>query len=352
MDPVIEDSRRIIATLANLFHREKLAAEFQVLSQGTCTIEISGYDNWDGGTTIYVIYCRVPVELYSNIELEIRGIEQSIINKAETLFRSYSQAWVSEVVVLPELSEDIQSKAYKVTHEDLLKELELQKGQMVSVSTGGARIQSVNSEYRSRYSEIAEALRERGLENPNPFADLWQWYGKWSDGSLPTYQSRREYLVKMFEPLIETIKGMKSPMVNPVFDDPTGWNRVDRSMGEIKLRLAQATTEEQYQGVGLLARETLITVAQAVYKPDLHSSTDGVSPSKTDAKRMIDAYILAVIPGKANENIRRHARASLDLANDLTHRRTADFRLAALCAEATNAVVNVLSIISGRRDRD
>jgi hypothetical protein len=282
----------------------------------------------------------------------IEGVEQSIRNKAEILFRSYSQARIDEVVVSPELTEDIQGKAYKVIHEELLSKLELQKNLMVSVSTGGARIQSVNMEYQSRYSEIAEGLRERNLANPISFPDLWQWYGKWSEGSLPTYQSRREYLGKMFDPLIETVKGMKSQIINPVFDDPTGWVRVDRSMGEIKIRLAQASTEEQYQGVGLLARETLISVAQAVYDPELHSSKEEISPSKTDAKRMIDAYVSAIIPGKSNENIRRHARASLDLANDLTHRRTADFRLAALCAEATNAVVNVLSVISGRRDRD
>jgi len=66
---------------------------------------------------------------------------------------------------------------------------------------------------------------------------------------------------------------------------------------------------------------------------------------------MLEAYISSVIPGKSNETLRRHAKASLDLANNLTHRRTADFRLAALCAEATNAVVNIIAIISGRRDR-
>jgi hypothetical protein len=99
MAPVIEDTRRIVAILANFFRREKLVAEFQVLSQGTCTIEVSGYNNWNRETTIHGIYCRVPLELYSNIELEIQGIEQSIKNKAETLFQSYSQSWVDEVVV-------------------------------------------------------------------------------------------------------------------------------------------------------------------------------------------------------------------------------------------------------------
>jgi hypothetical protein len=351
MDLLIQDSRKIIVTLANLFKRENLVPAFQVISQGNAHIEVSGYDNWNGGTTIYGIYCRVPLELYSNIELEIQAIEQSIKNKAETLFRLYPGSWVGEVVISPELADQIYGKAYKISHEDLVKLLEAQKSIMVSVSTGGAKIQDVNNDYQSNLTRISESLRERELLNPNPFKDLWEWYGKWSDGSLPTYHSRRDFLSEMFSQTIETIKGMKTASVNPVFEEPTGWNRVDRSMGEIKLRLDQASSEEQYQGIGLLARETLISLAQAVYDPELHPSTDDTVPSNTDAKRMLEAYISSILPGKSNENIRRHAKASLALANDLTHRRTADFRLAALCAESTNAVVNIVSIISGRRDR-
>ncbi len=351
MDPIINDSRKIIATLANLFKREGGGAEFQVLSQGSPLIEITGYDNWNNGTTIYGIFCKVPLELYSNIEIEIQALEQSIKNKAEKLFRSYPESWVDEVVISPELSEEIQDKEYKISHEELIKLLESQKSLMVSVSTGGARIQSVNDEYQLKFKKTSEGLIERGLENLNPFKDLWEWYGKWSDGTLSTYQSRRKFLGDMFDPLIETIKGMESVSVNPVFEEPTGWHRVDRSMGEIKLRLAKASTEEHFQGIGLLARETLISLAQAVYVSELHPILDGTVASKTDAKRMLDAYIAVELEGKPNENIRKHARASLDMANDLTHRRTADFRLAALCAESTNAVINILSIISGRRDK-
>ena len=39
------------------------------------------------------------------------------------------------------------------------------------------------------------------------------------------------------------------------------------------------------------------------------------------------------------------------LTNDLQHHRTATFRQAALCAEATASVVNLVAIISGRRDK-
>jgi hypothetical protein len=84
--------------------------------------------------------------------------------------------------------------------------------------------------------------------------------------------------------------------------------------------------------------------------PDLHPTIDGVEPSDTDAKRMLEAYIMNELAGGRNEAARRHAKAALDLANDLQHRRTAGFRDAALCAEATSAVVNLLAIVSGRRD--
>jgi hypothetical protein len=81
-----------------------------------------------------------------------------------------------------------------------------------------------------------------------------------------------------------------------------------------------------------------------------HPSLDNVEPGSTDAKRMLDAYIAVELGGGVNEEARRHARSALDFAIALQHRRTASFRDAALCAEATTAVINVIAIVAGRRD--
>lgn len=121
-------------------------------------------------------------------------------------------------------------------------------------------------------------------------------------------------------------------------------------MGELRDRLASASTEEQHQAVGLLGREALISLAQAVYVPERHPSVDGTQPSATDGKRMLEAFIAAELAGGANEEARRHARSALDFAVALQHRRTASFRDAAMCAEATTAVVNLVAIVAGRRD--
>ncbi len=132
--------------------------------------------------------------------------------------------------------------------------------------------------------------------------------------------------------------------------EPTGWNRVDRAVTEVRSRLASAKTEEQYQAVGLLCRETLISTALAVYDAQLHPTLDGVAASRTDAKRMLEAYIAKALGDSVNEHVRKHARAALDLAVSLQHKRTASFRDAALCVEATTSVVNSIAIMAGLRD--
>ena len=110
-----------------------------------------------------------------------------------------------------------------------------------------------------------------------------------------------------------------------IFPEPTGWQKVDRQLQEVKYRLNSAINEEQYQVIGLLCREVMISVAQETFDPDKHPTHDGIEPSKTDAK------------------------AALKLTLALQHKRTADFRMAALCAEATSSVVNLLAVIVGRR---
>lgn len=237
-----------------------------------------------------------------------------------------------------------------MTDDQLIAEIEAQRSLMVAVATGGPKIQDVNDQYRERRNLIAQELRYRNLPDPNPHGDLWEWYGRWSAGDLGSWASRRAHLSEMYQPFIDQIRANTSG--TRLFEEPTGWSRVDRGVEEIRRRLEQSKVEEHFQAVGLLCREVLISVAQVVYEPQRHPTDGGAQPSETDAKRMLDAYIATELSGHPNEGVRRHAKAALSLANDLQHHRTATYRQAALCAEATTSVVNLVAIISGRRDRN
>jgi hypothetical protein len=198
---------------------------------------------------------------------------------------------------------------------------------------------------RYTFAAVAAELARRRIENPITFGSLWDWYGRWSSGDIPSYQSRREFIGAMVNPVINLVRTGHQQL-----PEPTGWQRVDRCVGELRDRLASSSTEEQYQAVGLLGREALISLAQAVYVADRHPSLDGTQPSPTDGKRMLEAFIAVELAGGANEEARRHARSALEFAVALQHRRTASFRDAAMCAEATTAVVNLVAIVAGRRD--
>jgi hypothetical protein len=230
-----------------------------------------------------------------------------------------------------------------MTDADLIKLLDSLRDTMVSVSTGGERIEAANQPYRENYQILDTELRRRGIENSLPYSDLWDWYGRWSSGDLPTYRSRRSFVAELYNSLASRIKtGDTKPF------QPTGWSRVDRTVSELRKRLATAVTEEHFQGVGLLCREALISLAQAVYVFEKHGSPDGVRPSDTDAKRQLEAYIIAEFA--ASEHARKFVRSSVDLSVVLQHKRTATFRDAALCAEATTATINLIAINMGRRD--
>ena len=90
---------------------------------------------------------------------------------------------------------------------NILLKLEHLRNILISVSTGGKSIQEANVvEYQECYIRIVEELKARSIQNPVPYANLWDWYGKWSSGDLPTYRSRREYIRGLFEPVEKSLR--------------------------------------------------------------------------------------------------------------------------------------------------
>ena len=235
-----------------------------------------------------------------------------------------------------------------LTSPELLAAVRQMSDLLIAVATGGPRINDVNDEYRQIRDLLQRELSARGLSLKIPFTDLWEWYGRFGGGDFPTWRSRREFIGELVRLQIQEIE--QSSTGGQLSVEPTGWERVDRTVGAIRSQLAAATAEEHFQSVGLLCREALISLAQANYVAELHPTLDGIAASPTDAKRMLEAYIAVELAGAHNKIARQHARAAFDLANELQHRRTAGFRDAAMCVEATTTVVNVIAIVSGRRD--
>src|SRR5437870_4979505 len=124
------------------------------------------------------------------------------------------------------------------------------------------------------------------------------------------------------------------------------WARVARALDEMRRQFEGAVTEEQCQTVGLLGREVLISLGQAVCDAHVHDRPDEKAISPADAQGMLEAYFDDALPGESNEQLRRFAKAALSLAVGLQHRRTARRRDAQLCEAAIVGVVRVVEILS------
>ena len=224
----------------------------------------------------------------------------------------------------------------------LLADLIVQRETMISVATGGTRIQDVDDYYVARQARIQSRLPP-AITYDVGFASLWDWYHYWRE-HLGGYAERRMFVRKLFSPTIDSVASR--PSLQATDREPTGWERVDRTISKARAALEAARAEEDWQAIGLLCREAIISLAQAVYDPAIHESDDGVVPSGTDANRMLEGFIAYAFPGPSNKEVRAHARASLALALNLQHRRTATHQLAALCVEATSSTAAVISIIA------
>jgi len=347
----LADAEEFLAKVVHLLQMENRSFEAALLARAKIRIEQTGWDNWNNGTEIYTIYIDVPSPIYAELGQKTESVERAILKKAQFLLRAHDQEAVGSVVLSPDIPYDTnwREKVHSIPTPEVLRDLEEQLALMIHVATGGRRIQEVNTTYRERRSRIRTALNERGIKDQNPYDDLWAWYRKWSS-DLPTYQSRREYLSALLQPLIEQVRSPASARGAVIFDEPTGWAKVDKLLGDARRTLERATEEIDYQKVGLICREALIAVAQVVFDPLLHPSADGTGISNTDAKRMLEAYLSIELAGGSDEAARRHAKAALAFANELVHRPTAQFRDAALCAEATASVVNIIAITSGQRN--
>lgn len=321
----------------------------EILRNSHPSSEEISYDNWNGGTYTYAFIYEIEIELFRKIRSMVENYEKTLFEIASIFVPEYGCEQLGKITIKPICRQYI-SWNRGCTKEQIISQIEQIKSKLISVSTGGAQIQDVNKSYKELYSSLHSSFNTIGIEDPNIFPDLWDWYGRWRQGDMPHYSDRRTFVSNLYRNVLEIIEKSVDTAEASEYT-PTGWERVDRTVYEMKHRLSVANNEEQFQAIGMLGREALITVAQQVFNKSVHLSDDGIVPSDTDSKRMLDAFLNYSLSGPSNERQRKFAKASVDLANQLTHDRMAERSDAELCLTSVTAVVNTVRIID-RREMD
>ena len=205
------------------------------------------------------------------------------------------------------------------TIDGLIQELEDQAALLISVATGGPRIDSVQSDYVQRRQRLVRALDKRGLTYPFPWPDLWQWYGFWT-GSLAGYGPRRTHIRRLLSPTLDVLEKLRSS--TGLTDSGAGraskWTDLEGRLRGLAEELTAAATRDDIQDVGRRAREVLIDCAGVLANPALVPV--GQDPPRAgDAKAWLHLFLAANAPESNREELRRLVRDAWDLAQKVTH---------------------------------
>lgn len=341
-----DEFRPILTTAKELLKANGEIELVKILNNAELSVLQTDYDNWNGGIYYYTMYVNVDIPDFVKLQsYNIEDIEKHILEVIKTASRSIDNEEVYQVLITPKSITKVDwSLLDGISKKDLESKIEYLRNVMVSVATNGQRIQDVEKEYSQIYNQVAISLKKLDIENTNPFKSLWDWYGKWRN-DFPKYQERRDYIRNMYDPIMSLFLENEDSRIVDIKIDLSDWDKIKRNIIEIKRREVQAVMEEQYQAVGMLCREVIISLAQAVYVPEKHPSLDGVEISKTDAKRMLDGYIAVTLAGQESEELRSYAKTTNKLANVLTHKRTATKKEMLLCTSATLALINFIGVL-------
>ncbi|MCL4434837.1 MAG: hypothetical protein M1399_08790 [Actinobacteria bacterium] len=205
------------------------------------------------------------------------------------------------------------------TIDGLAQELKAQAQLLISVATGGPRIESVREDYQQSRRRLLPALQRRGVEYPFPWPDLWQWYEYWST-NLESYASRRTHIQQLITPALETLERQRSGLsiTDPATCRLPMWAGLDSRVAGLATELSWAATRDDLQDVGRRAREVLIDCAQLLTDPAIVPV--GTEPPKVgDAKSWLDLFLVARAGGSSRVELRRLVRDAWDLAQKVTH---------------------------------
>lgn len=226
---------------------------------------------------------------------------------------------------------------------------------MVSVSTGGPRIEDVQASYKREDRALAAALKRLGIRNPNPMDDLWRWHGRWSDGTLPTYASRRAFVAEMYAPVRDALEAKVDTLRDVAAgtgDALTGWAEVDSKMSALRRRMSEAETADDFKAVGLQCVSLLEALGRAAFVPGRHLPTGEAEPHPNDARNRLGFFLRGVATGDRFEEVRPIIRATWRQAQAVKHRDNPNRTDAGVSADATALLVAIIRRLADEDEHD
>lgn len=138
--------------------------------------------------------------------------------------------------------------------------------------------------------------------------------------------------------------------------NPDPFDEVIRRGEQAQARHEGAIEAEDYQAVGVLLRECLLSLIAAARRRT-NLADQAALPKDADFKAWVDVLMNALLPGGPNKDLRQHvktiAREAWQLTNWLTHARNANRTASSIALESSQtAIGEVMQVVQAARVGD
>ena len=346
MDDNHSKVQELVSTLIIYLRNRNKGRLADIIKESEYKLQIDKSTSYGDDCTI-IFY--LPISKYAVLTQEKDRIEEDLYKEISNLFKD-------DLVSICNVSIQAKTERYldwdtvypKETKESLLVLINEEMNTLIKAATAviSIRDSKENDSYRRNHEYIDDILKKLGLEPIHKYRDLWDWYNDYKNRELKTYESRRVFIRQLYRPLIELIQNSDENRTGLFHYEKTGWDKVDKEVDSFKDAISKAQSNREYQAVGMLGRELLITLAQTVYNKEKHPAIDGANISNTDSKRMLEAFVSHCLKEKGKwEKETKYIKNAINFANELTHERSADIVDAKLCYSAVISTVQIIKIL-------
>lgn len=239
MPALHDDYEHYLATVAAMLTAEGMDEAASLLRSGKFRIEETGYDHWNGGTTIWTIYLLVSPDVYARLRSRRASLEAQINERLKPVIEQFTSDWVSvtispAVTPQPEWRETSESVS-RETRQNIIDGLKID-----NVCWSG-RLEEVEFLQRlfdlqalpsndPRFKEAAGDIWQHRVNNPHDWEDDWVYTDpRFNLLSGPTEAFLR-FLCEMIHPVVRPDRNEAIKLAQQFNDQLRGanWSLVEQ----------------------------------------------------------------------------------------------------------------------------
>lgn len=188
-----------------------------------------------------------------------------------------------------------------------------------------------------------------GITFSPPFRDLSGFRAYWgSHGGYGSWAARRGMLQELFDPLHEALERLEEDILRGELAEPvsprqaTGWPAVDLEIAELRRHFHSARTVQDYRNIGNDVVAVLEAISAAAYDPARHLNEGETEPPLTQTKNRLARIIEVDSERDGSEELRKLARATVDMAQAVKHNPDGSRVRAGIAADAVIQLANMI----------